>query len=63
MPISAAVNESVRLAKEKEKRSSGFVNAVLRNIDREETISPILEPEEHPVEFISVRYSHTAVAC
>ena len=60
VPISAAVNESVRLAKEKEKRSSGFVNAVLRNIDRERNNIPYPEPEEHPVEFISVRYSHPA---
>ncbi len=60
VPISAAVNESVRLAKEKEKRSSGFVNAVLRNIDRERERIPYPEIEEHPLEFISVRHSHPA---
>ena len=54
------VNESVRLAKEKEKRSSGFVNAVLRNIDRERERIPYPEIEEHPLEFISVRHSHPA---
>lgn len=60
VPVSAAVNESVKLAKEKEQRSSGFVNAVLRNIDRERNKIPYPEPEEHPIEFISVRYSHPA---
>jgi 16S rRNA (cytosine967-C5)-methyltransferase len=60
VPVSAAVNESVKLAKEKEQRSSGFVNAVLRNIDRERERIPYPEPEEHPIEFISVRYSHPA---
>jgi len=58
VPASAAVNESVKLAKEKEQRSSGFVNAVLRNIDRERDKIPYPEPEEHPIEFIAVRYSH-----
>ncbi|MFZ3066482.1 MAG: 16S rRNA (cytosine(967)-C(5))-methyltransferase RsmB [Nitrospirota bacterium] len=58
VPVSAAVNESVKLAKEKEQRSSGFVNAVLRNIDRERDKIPYPEPEERPIEFISVRYSH-----
>ncbi|MBI5044041.1 MAG: 16S rRNA (cytosine(967)-C(5))-methyltransferase RsmB [Nitrospirae bacterium] len=60
VPVSAAVNESVKLAKEKEQRSSGFVNAVLRNIDRERNKIPYPVPEEHPIEFISVRYSHPA---
>ncbi|MBI5181301.1 MAG: 16S rRNA (cytosine(967)-C(5))-methyltransferase RsmB [Nitrospirae bacterium] len=60
VPVSAAVNESVKLAKEKERWSSGFVNAVLRNIDRERERIPYPEPEEHPIEFISVRYSHPA---
>ena len=60
VPVSAAVNESVKLAKEKEQRSSGFVNAVLRNIDRERERIAYPEPEEHPIEFISVRYSHPA---
>lgn len=41
IPQSAAVNESVKLVKQsKESRNSGFVNAVLRNILRSETLLP-----------------------
>lgn len=59
VPVSAAVNESVDLVKRhsKNSRSPGLVNGILRsmarNIDRLPTI-----PEEDPVSYLSVRYSH-----
>lgn len=41
IPNSAAVNEAVKLVKKsKESRNSGFVNAVLRNVLREESLLP-----------------------
>ena len=60
IPASAAVNESVRLAKSSRTRLgrdwSRFVNAVLRALLRQPAPAwP--SPEEHPVAALSVRYS------
>ena len=58
VPISAAVNESVKLVKMRKKvRLSGFVNGVLRSIGR--GVDQISEPDEQkdPALFLSVRYS------
>lgn len=55
IPVSAAVNESVRLAKRYGHASSaGFVNGVLRTIDREKNHLP--QPKEH-IEYLCVKYS------
>ena len=54
IPDSAAVNEAVKLIKRsKESRNSGFVNAVLRNILREEN----LMPQGDSIHELSVIYS------
>ena len=54
IPDSAAVNEAVKLIKRsKESRNSGFVNAVLRNVLREEN----LMPQGDSVADLSVIYS------
>ncbi len=54
IPQSAAVNEAVKIIKNsKESRNSGFVNAVLRNILRNENLLPKGETEED----LSVLYS------
>lgn len=54
IPDSAAVNEAVKLIKRsKESRNSGFVNAVLRNILREEN----LMPQGDSIHDLSVIYS------
>ena len=54
IPDSAAVNEAVKLIKRsKESRNSGFVNAVLRNVLREES----LMPQGDSVADLSVIYS------
>lgn len=55
IPESAAVNESVKLAKIYSKRSSGFVNGVLRSCLREKT--------EIPKDDLSVKYSFPKWLC
>ena len=53
----AAVNESVTLIKKYDKKSSGFVNAILRNVIRnKETIMEI--DKEDIVEYLSIKYSY-----
>lgn len=58
VPISAAVNETVNLAKELAPRSAGFVNAVLRNADRgrERIVYP--DREREPARYLAARYGH-----
>ncbi len=58
IPPMAAVNESVELAKKyaKSPKTAGFVNAALRNLDRNRDNLPAL-PQD-PMERLSVRYSH-----
>ncbi len=58
VPAMAAVNESVKLAKQrcKNPKTAGFVNAVLRNLDRSRDELPALPSGE--LERLSVRYSH-----
>ncbi len=59
IPNSAAVNESVKLAKKygKNPRSSGLVNAVLRAVIRNQQNLPSV-PEKDPAERLSIQYSH-----
>lgn len=58
IPAMAAVNESVKLAKKhgKNPKTAGFVNAVLRNLDRSRASLPPL-PEDKLAR-LSIRYSH-----
>lgn len=60
IPQSAAVDESVRLAKASTSRLrhdwSGFVNAVLRNLIRQ-PVPSWPDAQQHPVEALAVRYS------
>ncbi len=59
IPHSAAVNESVKLAKKYgHKGSIGYVNAVLRNISRNKEDLKLPERNDNPVEYLSVKYSH-----
>lgn len=58
VPDSAAVDESVELAKRKNRRrAAGMINAVLRRLSREKGQLPEV-PEENPAEFLALRYSH-----
>ncbi|MGL5642141.1 MAG: transcription antitermination factor NusB, partial [Paraclostridium sp.] len=54
----AAVNESVTLIKKYDKKSSGFVNAILRNVIRNK--ESIMEIEKDDiVEYLSIKYSYS----
>lgn len=58
VPDSAACNEAVKLARKKGFANlSGFVNGVLRNISRNLTMITYPDPEQFPVEHLSVHYS------
>lgn len=58
VPVSAAVNESVKLIKNKNMgRLSGFVNAVLRKAaELDDSVLP--DKNENNIEYLSVKYSH-----
>ncbi len=58
IPVSAAVNESVKLAKVKGQRQGNFVNAVLRAIDRGRDDITFPDLSVDPVRHISIKYSH-----
>lgn len=60
VPVSAAVNETVKLAKVLVPRASGFINAVLRNADREREHIPYPDREKDPVGYLATVYSHPA---
>ena len=58
IPDSAAVNESVKLAKTfKRAQASGLVNAVLRKIVQNKENLPEI-PQRDPEKYLSIRYSH-----
>lgn len=58
IPAPAAVNECVELAKKNgEMRSSGFINAVLRNLLRKLGELPQPDPAKEPLRYLSVKYS------
>lgn len=57
VPDSAAVNESVKLAKAaKLQKSSGFINGILRNITRAD-VKYKLPDEKDRIKYLSVKYS------
>ena len=59
IPVSAACNESVSLSKRYgHAASSGFVNAVLRNIARSRDKITYPDKQREPVKYLSVKYSH-----
>jgi len=60
VPASAAVNETVKLGHELASRATGFINAVLRNVDRQREQIRYPDPERDPVAHLSARYSHPA---
>ncbi|MCR4691963.1 MAG: 16S rRNA (cytosine(967)-C(5))-methyltransferase RsmB [Lachnospiraceae bacterium] len=58
IPASAAVNEAVKLAKKRGFSSlSGFVNGVLRNLDRKKDSILLPDPEKDRMAYYSVKYS------
>jgi 16S rRNA (cytosine967-C5)-methyltransferase len=58
IPESAAVNESVKLAKKnKLQKSAGFINAVLRNITRAEVKYTLPDKSKDKAYYLSIKYS------
>ena len=55
----AAVNETVNLVKKYDKRSSGFVNAILRNIIRNKDEILNVDIENDDVMYLSTKYSYS----
>jgi 16S rRNA (cytosine967-C5)-methyltransferase len=58
IPVSAAVNETVKLAHQVIPRAAGFINAVLRRTDRERDTIPWPDQEKDPAGHIAAVYSH-----
>ena len=58
VPASAAVNESVNLAKKYCNKASGFVNGILRNIIRNQDDIKLPSPEKDLLKYLSIKYSH-----
>jgi 16S rRNA (cytosine967-C5)-methyltransferase len=59
IPVSAAVNESVKLAgRYGNKGSTGFVNAILRNIDRRRDQITYPDSKSDPDGYLSAMHSH-----
>ncbi|MGF7057282.1 16S rRNA (cytosine(967)-C(5))-methyltransferase RsmB [Brassicibacter mesophilus] len=59
IPDSAAVNESVKLAKKYgHKGSLGYVNGLLRNVTRNKDTIELPDKENNPNEYLSIKYSH-----
>lgn len=64
VPVSAAVNESVKLAEQSGKRQlKGFVNAVLRNLSKNFGKLVYPDRDEDPVEYFHVFYSYPRWLC
>lgn len=57
IPAYSAINDGVELAKSVDPHSGGFVNAVLRNIDRHKGESVLPDAETDPAGYLSLRYS------
>lgn len=58
VPDAAACDEAVKLAKRRGlKNLAGFVNGILRNISRNKEQIRYPDPEQSPVQFLSVRYA------
>lgn len=62
VPISAAVNESVKLAARYSSRSKGFINSILRKASLEKEI-PLPDKERDFLFYLSVKYSLPSSIC
>ncbi|HEY6008855.1 MAG TPA: 16S rRNA (cytosine(967)-C(5))-methyltransferase RsmB [Geobacteraceae bacterium] len=58
VPVSAAVNETVILAHEFAPRAAGFINAVLRQADRQRDAIPYPDRTTDPAAYLAARHSH-----
>ena len=54
----AAVNETVSLVKKYDKRSSGFVNAILRNVVRQKSTIGEVDIKDDKIMYLATKYSY-----
>lgn len=58
IPVSAVINEGVKIVKKRKMQGlSGFVNGMLRNIDREKQQLPLPDKKQHLGKYMSIRYA------
>lgn len=60
IPASAAVNETVKIAHGAAPRAAGFINAVLRQADRQRAAIAYPDPRSDLRAYLAARYSHPA---
>jgi len=58
VPSFAAVNETVNLSKKYCKKTTGFINGVLRNVQRNIKNIKLPNPDKNMTKYLSVKYSH-----
>lgn len=58
VPVSAAVNESVKLARANKPQLKGFVNGVLRAVSKDLGAIKYPDRDKNPAEYLSVMYSY-----
>jgi len=58
VPSFAAVNETVNLSKKYCKKTTGFINGVLRNVQRNMKNIKLPKREDNIIKYLSVKYSH-----
>ena len=63
VPESAAVNESVKIAKNVRASAAGYVNGVLRSLCKEKDGIVYPDKEEDPILWLSVTYGYPAQMC
>ena len=58
IPVSAVINEAVKITKKRKMQGlSGFVNGLLRTLDREKAQLPLPDPKKSLDEYLSIRYA------
>ncbi|GIM47529.1 ribosomal RNA small subunit methyltransferase B [Collibacillus ludicampi] len=57
VPAFAAIHEAVEIAKRRNPRAAGFLNAVLRAVQRQPDLK-VPSPEDDPVRYLSIVHSH-----
>ena len=58
IPDFAAVNETVDLSKKYCRKTTGFINGILRNIQRNKENIKLPSPDKNITEYLSIKYSH-----
>lgn len=58
IPVSAVINEAVKIVKKRKMQGlSGFVNGVLRQIDRDKETLQLPDSQKYPVQYLAIHYA------